>query len=318
MAQAHIFRQAKSLFSTTLQTGISTGTADTITLGSVVGLPTSTEITLTFDRVDSGGTSTPTKVERITGVISGSTLTSYTRAIDGTTEQAHSAGAVIEYIFNADDWNDMINGILVEHEQDGTHDAAIAKLTTAQTFTNKTLTSPKIGTALGDTSGNEVIKFSAVVASAVNEIAVKPAITGVNPTLGVTGGDTNVGLDITNKGTGKIRFQNAGYYSIPQTAAPASGATVTCYLNKGNEHIYDLAAGGTNTFYPMYGTRGQKFIISLTQSATGSETVTWFSTIKWAGGSAPTLTTTASKRDTFGFVQTGAATWDGFVVGQNI
>lgn len=121
MAQTDKFRKAKSLFSTTLTSGISTGTGDTITLASVTGLPTDTEITLTFDRVDADGVSLGSTVERITGTISGSNLTSYTRAIDGTTEQAHSSGAVVEYIWNADDWNDAVDGFLVEHDQDGTH-----------------------------------------------------------------------------------------------------------------------------------------------------------------------------------------------------
>jgi hypothetical protein len=62
----------------------------------------------------------------------------------------------------------------------------------------------------------------------------------------------------------------------------------------------------------------QIFIVSITQDSGGSRTVTWFSTIRWAGGSAPTLTTTGSKRDTFGFIRTGSGTYDGFVIGQNI
>jgi len=121
MAQAHKFRKGKSLFSTTLSSSIGTGTGDTITLGSAVGLPTDTEITLTFDRVNALGVSLGSQVERITGIISGSTLTSYTRAIDGTTDQAHSSGAIIEYIPSGDDMNDIVDGILIAHGQDGTH-----------------------------------------------------------------------------------------------------------------------------------------------------------------------------------------------------
>lgn len=124
MAQTHKFRKGKSLFSTTLSVGISTGTGETIALSSTVGLPTDTEITLTFDRVDADGVATPVKVERITGLIIGNNLTSYTRAIDQTTEQAHSAGAVVEYIWNADDLGDIVDGILQEHDQDGVHKAA--------------------------------------------------------------------------------------------------------------------------------------------------------------------------------------------------
>ena len=59
-------------------------------------------------------------------------------------------------------------------------------------------------------------------------------------------------------------------------------------------------------------------MLRLLQDGTGSRTVTWFSTIKWAGGSAPTLTTTASKADVFGFLCTATDAYDGFVVGQNI
>lgn len=124
MAQTDKWRKAKSLFSTTLSSGIGTGTGDTITPNSVSGLPTDTEITLTFDRIDSQGNETPSSMERITGTISGGNLISYTRAVDGSTEQAHSAGAVIEYIWNADDWNDAIDSFLQEHTQAGAHTAA--------------------------------------------------------------------------------------------------------------------------------------------------------------------------------------------------
>lgn len=121
---ADLFRKTKSLFSTT-SNSFGTGTGETITLNSVSGLPTDTEITLTFDRVDSSGTETPTKMERIIGTISGSNLVIRTspssgRGADGSTEQAHTS-PVVEYIPNAKDINDMVDGILVEHDQDGTH-----------------------------------------------------------------------------------------------------------------------------------------------------------------------------------------------------
>jgi hypothetical protein len=65
-------------------------------------------------------------------------------------------------------------------------------------------------------------------------------------------------------------------------------------------------------------TNSQIFTVAITQDGTGSRTVTWFSTIKWSGGSAPILTTTASKRDVFIFIRTGSGTYDGFIVGQNV
>lgn len=45
-------------------------------------------------------------------------------------------------------------------------------------------------------------------ASAVNEVTVTPSATGVNPSLGATGDDTNIGLILLGKGTGAIVVNN--------------------------------------------------------------------------------------------------------------
>jgi len=65
-------------------------------------------------------------------------------------------------------------------------------------------------------------------------------------------------------------------------------------------------------------TVGQTFVIRLVQGGTGSYTAAWFTTIKWAGGSTPTLTTTVGKADVFGFIVTAAGAYDGFVIGSNL
>jgi hypothetical protein len=103
----------------------------------------------------------------------------------------------------------------------------------------------------------------------------------------------------------------------PGLKADTDGATVTFDLNEPNMHTVTL--GGNRTFAISNETAGQRFIIRVLQDGTGSRLVsTWFSTIKWAGGSAPTLTTTANKADVFGFIVTGTDTYDGFIVGQNV
>ena len=119
-----MLRKYKSLYSSTTNT-FSTGESVTITPASVVGLPTDTEITLTFDRVDSSGTKTPSKMERIRGTIVGSNfvVSSGGRAVEGT-EQVHTS-PVVEMIWNADDWNDNVDWGLVEHNQDGKHTSAV-------------------------------------------------------------------------------------------------------------------------------------------------------------------------------------------------
>jgi hypothetical protein len=78
-----------------------------------------------------------------------------------------------------------------------------------QTLTNKTLTSPKIGTSILDTNGNEVALITAT-SSAVNEVTFVNAATGNNPSLTASGGDSNVGIALKTKGTGVIQAEDSG------------------------------------------------------------------------------------------------------------
>ena len=79
-------------------------------------------------------------------------------------------------------------------------------LTGTQTLTNKTLTSPKIGTDILDTGGNELIKLTAT-GSAVNEITLANAASGNDPRITLSGGSTNIGLEVLPKGTGAFVVQ---------------------------------------------------------------------------------------------------------------
>ncbi len=75
--------------------------------------------------------------------------------------------------------------------------------TGTQTLTNKTLTSPKIGTSILDTNGAELFKLTAT-SSAVNEITYNNAATGNKPTFTASGDDTNIGVSIQPKGSGTV------------------------------------------------------------------------------------------------------------------
>ena len=80
-------------------------------------------------------------------------------------------------------------------------------LTGTQTLTNKTLTSPAIGTKISDTNGNELINLTAT-GSAVNEFTIANAATGNGPVLSATG-ETNVDININPKGTGTLKTGSA-------------------------------------------------------------------------------------------------------------
>lgn len=96
----------------------------------------------------------------------------------------------------------------------------------------------------------------------------------------------------------------------------SDGATITFDLGDTTKsNIRSVTLGGNRVLAVSNVSVGQVFIVRLTQDGTGSRTVTWFSTIKWPGGVAPTLSTTAGKTDVFGFICTSAGNYDGFYVG---
>ena len=82
----------------------------------------------------------------------------------------------------------------------------VVTLAATQTLTNKTLTSPRIGTDIKDTGGNALMTLTAT-GSAVNALTLANAATGGNPSLTASGTDTNIGLNLVPKGTGQIAVQ---------------------------------------------------------------------------------------------------------------
>lgn len=126
------------------------------------------------------------------GVVTSTTSIGSLSRVAGASDTGNSIGDYV-MLLPASDWaNQLVAGLLVEHNQDGTHGAI--------TSTNATLTTPKVVTSINDANGNEVIKTPAT-ASAVNEITVTNAATGNAPTISATGDDTDIDLKLAAKGT---------------------------------------------------------------------------------------------------------------------
>lgn len=113
--------------------GISDASIDNFTLVSANGLPTDTAVLVTINRVNASGLKTPDKMERIIGVIDGDSIINCIRGVGGTA-QPHAGSSVVEILISDDSWNDLIEALSVEHNQDGTHKSTIHTLTPTTTF----------------------------------------------------------------------------------------------------------------------------------------------------------------------------------------
>jgi len=99
--------------------------------------------------------------------------------------------------------------------------------------------------SLTDANGNELLTGD-TVASAVNNFEVANAATGTNPLLSVIGDDTNVGMDVTSKGTGGITLwsgtKGRELLILPDVASAVNEFTVSSAATATNPSI--AASGG--------------------------------------------------------------------------
>jgi len=109
-----------------------------------------------------------------------------------------------------------------------------------QTLTNKTLTSPKIGTSILDTNGAELFKLTAT-SSAVNELTYANAATGNKPTFTATGDDSNIGISLQPKGTGTVTID-----ALTFPAADGSADQVLKTDGSGTLSFTDMGGGSVS------------------------------------------------------------------------
>jgi hypothetical protein len=115
-------------------------------------------------------------------------------------------------------------------------------------------------------------------------------------------------------GTGSLVFNTTPtFVGLRETKVAMAANDIA--LATGNYFTKTISGATTLTVsgIPSAGTTAS-FILDLTNG--GSATITWW-TVKWVGGTAPTLTTAG--RDTLGFfTHDGGTTWTGLVLGKDI
>lgn len=109
----------------------------------------------------------------------------------------------------------------------------------------------------------------------------------------------------------------AGTFTNGYTEETVSANTSTAYtIDLSNGSVQILTLTGNCTFTFPTATAGRSFILILKQDGTGSRTATWPAAVKWPAGTAPTITSTASKSDKYIFTADGT-NWIGSNAGQN-
>ena len=130
----------------------------------------------------------------------------------------------------------------------------------------------------------------------------------------------------------RLNLVGAAYVNeaVPANDTPtAEDATVTLDLKKGNYHNISLGQNVTK-FEFLNAKRGQRFLLRITQNASSAKTISWSNvdytsggaaaTVRWAGNITPTMSTSTSHTDVYGFLCTNNAgsAFDGFIVGQDL
>ena len=189
------------------------------------------------------------------------------------------------------------------------------KTNTIDTSTGTTITIPT-GRVLTVTDNSGISIAGTAVSATAAQLNVMASVTSsaaeLNVLDGIPAGLTSTELGYSDGVTSAIQTQmdtktastavnNWTAGQSGEITALTDGATITIDMADSNNFSVTLA--GNRTFAnPSNDTAGQSGSIFITQDGTGSRTASWGTDWEFAGGTAPTLTTTAAASDRIDYV----------------
>lgn len=176
------------------------------------------------------------------------------------------------------EWNQMV--------------AAVSQKTAVETLTNKTLTSPKINEDVVVTATSTELNYVDGVTSAIQ--------TQLNTKLSAT----NLASTFETNNNNITELKQACFNGIIDDGNSSTADTID--WTTGSIHKSTLTG---NCAYTFTSPTGASRIQLLIYTGAGSFAVTWPASVKWTAGTAPTITTTASKVDIATFLWDGTNYW---------
>ena len=121
--------------------------------------------------------------------------------------------------------DNTVNGTFAEFNT-AVSDATLVSTTGTETLSGKTLTAPKFvdGGFIADANGNELILLQTET-TAVNELEVTNAATSNAVKIATSGGDTNIDLKLSPKGTGVVDVDTSRITNVTDPSGSQDAAT---------------------------------------------------------------------------------------------
>lgn len=156
----------------------------------------------------------------------------------------------------------------------------------------------------GDTAWTTLLDLATALALKAN--LAGPTFTGDAKAVTASYGDNDTSIATT-----------AFVQSAVTTRTDDGNSSTALTVDWSTHNVSKVTLTGNCTFtFTAPGTGAGVLVLELAQDATGSRTATWPAAVHWSGGTAPTLTTTASKVDVFTFYYNGT-TYFGVTSGLN-